>query len=75
MRLNRIVATPILEQASNATDHPLSGVIETEVPDFELPSDLSVGQIVGPSGSGKSTIINSHARWRNRLSGTPHICG
>ena len=41
MRLSsEIVATPILEQVSNATDHPLSGVIETEVPDFELPRRL-----------------------------------
>ena len=80
MRLSsEVVATPILEQVSNATDHPLSGVVETEVPDFELPSDFGVGLIVGPSGSGKSTIINSHCEvaeppeWDSHISVADHF--
>lgn len=80
MRLSsEVIATPILEQVSNATDHPLSGAIETEVPDFELPTDFGVGLIVGPSGSGKSTIINSHCEvaeqpeWDSRLSVADHF--
>jgi GNAT superfamily N-acetyltransferase len=80
MRLSsEVISTPILEQVSNATDHPLTGSIETEVPDFDMPNDFGLGLILGPSGSGKSTILNAHCdvaespEWDGALSIADHF--
>lgn len=49
------------EKVAQAFDLNFNGVIETDIPSFEVPNSnsFSIGLIVGSSGSGKSTILNS----------------
>lgn len=51
---------------AKAFDLEFQGTIETEIPDFTIPSeDYSIGLIVGSSGSGKSTILQSNETVQN----------
>jgi len=48
-------------KVANAFDLDFAGIIETEIPDFTLPTEeYNIGLIVGSSGSGKSTILQSN---------------
>jgi len=47
----------ILQNLAQATDYTFTGESSFTVPEFEVPSDFSLGVIYGSSGTGKSTLL------------------
>ena len=70
LRYERIEQDDITKAVSNNFDYEFSGVSECIVPTLDvLPTDFSIGLIVGPSGSGKSTMLRLfgeevHTEWQ-----------
>lgn len=53
-----IKADEIVKELSNSFDYTFDGQSFFDVPSLALPSDFSIGLIVGPSGSGKSSMLD-----------------
>jgi len=70
LRYERIEQDDITKAVSNNFDYEFSGISECIVPTLDvLPTDFSIGLIVGPSGSGKSTMLRLfgeevHTEWQ-----------
>ena len=58
LRYESIEQDDITRAVSSTFDYDFTGVSECQVPTLEkLPTDFSIGLIVGPSGSGKSSML------------------
>jgi ABC-type Fe3+/spermidine/putrescine transport system ATPase subunit len=58
LRYESIEQDDITRAVSSTFDYDFSGVSECPIPTLEkLPTDFSIGLIVGPSGSGKSSML------------------